>query len=127
MKFEAYINKKSGKVILGGLHDYIDTIERESLVQLMSRMLFNNAELLDINVYQSVVSPSQKFLGFLKAENPVKFGGLHDYIYTIDEATLRKCSLATERYVYETTGLIGGGIHDKLGTMKKPDFIQSLL
>jgi HD superfamily phosphohydrolase YqeK len=128
LKMEEYVNEKKGEMILGGLHDYIDTLDKEELVQVMSRMMTNNLELLDLEVYESVINPAPKVLAFL-GEEEQKIGGLHDYIHTIDEATLRMWAIAADTYHLEKNGgqLIGGGIHDKLSTMKKLDFIEYLL
>ena len=128
LKMEEYVNKKSGHMILGGLHDYIESLNKQELVQVMSKMMINNLELLDVVVYESVISPEHQALSFL-AEVPQKVGGLHDYIYTIDEETLRTWAIAVDRYHSEKNGgkLIGGGIHDRLRTMKKLDFIEYIL
>ena len=128
LKMEAYVNKKSGHMILGGLHDYIESLSKEELVQVMSKMMLNNLELLDVVMYESVISPEHNVLSFL-AEVPQKVGGLHDYIFTIDEDTLRTWAIAVDRYHSEKNGEkpIGGGIHDRLRTMKKLDFIEYIL
>jgi len=128
LKMETYINQKTGHFILGGLHDYIETLNKEDLVQVMTRMMINNVELLEINFYESVASPVDN-IAFLENEKPQKLGGLHDYIFTFEEETLKNWSLAAEKYNSEQSqgSLIGGGIHDRISKMKKIDFVEYLL
>jgi hypothetical protein len=128
LKMEAYINSKSKTPIFGGPHDYVDSLNKEELIENMTNIMLKNVELLNLSLYESIVASSQN-LTFLNDEKPEKLGGLHDYIFSIDEDTLRKWSIAVDRYNYKNDGqqLIGAGIQDKIIFMRKIDFIEYLL
>lgn len=60
LKLEAYSNAKKGGLILGGLHDYINTINEEDFEKFIIKLSMNNPELLDEAKFNSVLENNIK-------------------------------------------------------------------
>jgi len=111
LKMEQYINKKSGFLIIGGLHDYVTSMKKEALLEVMSSMIIENPELLDIDFYRSVVSPpSPPVANEDKPEFAPKIGGLEQSIWSMPVEKLREVALSCEKYEKKLLNLppIGG-------------------
>jgi len=137
LKMEKYIHSKSEFPIMGGLHDYIGSIKKEELVEIMTRMMLNNQELLEIEVYNSVVAPEKK-LTFLGDDNstteteeerePKMVGGLVDYIWRQTDETLRQWALTCDKFDKEKRNIhVLGGLHDYIDVLSREQLMEIIL
>jgi hypothetical protein len=125
-KLEIYINSKSKNPILGGLHDYIDTISKEELIEVMSGMILNNIELLELNLYESVVDPLE--VEEKKEDEPAFVGGLVDYIWRQTDDVLRQWALTCDKFDKEKRNIkLLGGLDDYVNTLTREQLMEIIL
>jgi hypothetical protein len=148
LKLEAYANKKKGGLILGGLHDYISTMNKEDFEKFIIKLSLNNSELLNEDKFNSALESdnnrsiyhdihekmenSDKFLDDLDKLKPLKFGGLHDYIFKKDRKTLIKWAITTEAHYFMALKAkqeepCGQWIYRKISQMSNEDLIKFIL
>jgi len=140
LKMEEYERKKTGP-LMGGLHDYIDTLTKEDLTDYILKKVFNNQELLEIETFNTVsketsTESNNVMLLAEKAEEPKKFDA--DYIWfhltqikqvlkekSIEE--LKTIALNVEEFERKKTGPLMGGLHDYINTLTKEDLTDYIV
>lgn len=91
LNIEQYVN--NGQQIYGGLHDYVTKLSKDDLMKYILKAALNKKELLEENKFNSVVLPkSEEFLA------TPKLGGLHDYIWRMDNDTILRWALTANAH-----------------------------
>ncbi len=91
----------NGEVVFGGLHDYINELNKESLIKYILDSCLKKRELLEEEKFNSLVSEKQlkkENIAFLSKDDDDDYVArkLIDYIYLIDRDTLKRWALTAE-------------------------------
>ena len=117
---EKYHLQKQNITLFGGLHDYINVLSNEQVIEYILKQVKQHPE---IGSSQKLDSLSVE-LGIAK---PVlKMGGLNDYIWRLPRTTLDSWALACERYHNKEQNLFGG-LHDYIGTFSNQQVIDYIM
>jgi hypothetical protein len=82
--------------IMGGIHDFVNTLEKEQIISFILKLAVENKKLLSLDFYNVEETTEMIYL----SEDPVfeTHGGLHDYIYRTERDTLMVWALTAEKY-----------------------------
>lgn len=128
LNMEEFFHKKIG-LILGGLHDYLNSMTKDDLIKYCLKAALNNPELLSEETFSSEIESKSKNLIFLENEKAeMKIGGLYDYIWKQNRETLERWALTVETYdrSHLSKPLIGG-LHDYIKSMSIEDLTKYTL
>lgn len=105
---ESYERKKLNKFLIGGLHDYIDTLSAE--------------ELRDIIVEYANKYPELQENGFLESLSSLKKDPLTSSLDKLSMSDLKSVCLRLESYDRKKRNIrIFGGLHDYIDTLSRDD------
>jgi len=129
---EKYHRDINGQHLYGGLHDRIASM---SVLDLASYILKEAREHPEIDDYNKLKSLSMEY-GFIKnetavvllEEEPMKVGGLSDFLWREPRKNLEAFALSTEKYHRTVKNLhLMGGLHDYINTMSNLDLADYIL
>lgn len=100
---------KNGQQMDGGIHDYINDLSKEDLTKWILNSCLKKKELLDLEKFNEITEEkksvqTEKIKKIKKPEIsllsavPKKFGGLHDYIWRMDNDTLIRWALTANAH-----------------------------
>ena len=132
---EFHDKKEKNLQLLGGLHDYIDTMKNQEIADYILRMadsyptLNSSEQLENLSNSYGIKFDNQKSLTFLTLEDNSEIeGGLNDYIWRESRETLIKWAFASELYDRELKqSKIRGGIHDYIHSFTNEQIIEYVL
>jgi len=129
VKIEAWerVNGKNSK--MGGVHDYVMTLDKDGCIKYLIGESVKFRELLELEFFTLAVAVPTPVVPVAPVD-PVEplVGGLSDYIFKINRDTLSSFALTCERYISEKTGVqVLGGIHDKLRLMTDQEIAEYIL
>jgi hypothetical protein len=128
LKLESYSREKSGKIILGGLHDYIDSMDRNDCMDYISTSVMQNRELLEKQKLLSVIAPEELIIGGDgHDEKAYAFINLKNTWTDRSLGELKDYCLRVEKYVNSKKSTpVFGGLHDYIFRMNKDACIEYL-
>ena len=128
INIERYINSKRGGMVIGGLHDYLNSMTKDDLIHYSLHSSLNHMELLDNKKFMSVAEGEKTIFLGEKQKFTGKLGGLHDYIFRQDRETLIRWALTAEAHHKSKFSIpLIGGLHDKIQTMSNKDLAKYTL
>lgn len=123
LRLEDYVNQKTGRHVMGGLHDYINSMNRDACEEYISRAVLNNKELLKMAKFTSVVSPKVIIGGDDHDEVAFKFLQLKKKLQSQSDDDLRKTALKLEKYINHGKQVFGG-LHDYIRNMSRQEILD---
>jgi hypothetical protein len=115
---EAYDRKQTNTFLLGGLHDYIYSLPKQKVVDILEDFTKKYPELNKKQLDQLIENVER---GSTKVT-------LKDYLLELDTQTLISYALAAEAYDRtETNTFLLGGLHDYINNLNKSDIVNILL
>jgi HD superfamily phosphohydrolase YqeK len=108
---EEYDRNKMGIKILGGLHDYINSLNDDQIIKILTDYIHKYPELRLAGVIEKI------------AKIPV--GGFFSYLDTFSDDQLREVCVILEKYDREVRGVtLLGGIHDYVDTLTRERLVE---
>jgi HD superfamily phosphohydrolase YqeK len=123
---ENYHRKVNNLNLFGGLHDYLETLSNEQVVQYILKKAQDYPEIASAEKLNSL-SSEYGITG--KVENVRKMGGdggLHDYIWRLPRKTLERYAFAAEKY-HNKNQMIIGGLHDYIFNLNNQQIVQYIM
>jgi len=111
---------------MGGIHDRLRFMSKYEIIDYITNQASKHQELYDVNYFRTVIAKPS----ILKLLNlPQKFGGLHDYINTLNRSTLIAYAFAAEQYHQQAnnTGFLIGGLHDYISTLLNEEIVEHIM
>jgi len=127
---EKYHREVNNMQAFGGLHDYVNRLEKPQLIDYIMNEVNEHEELVTAKDLDKLVEKYKFKPSYLKppTELPLNKGGLHDYIFKKDRQTLLKWSLASEAYFRKKEkSIMVGGLHDYIHFMDNKSLIGYIL
>lgn len=110
LEFETYHRSKHSLILTGGLHDYIERLSDDEVIEAIRNFIENNIELNDAEVVRSVGKFENKFWQEIEKKN---------------DEDLKKICLALEAYERKIKGIFPlGGLHDYINKLTRKDLIE---
>jgi hypothetical protein len=123
---EKFSFEVKGSTLMGGLHD---TINSMSNIDIASYILEKAREHKELDNYTFLTGLTEKY-GFVQPEVTVAFGagGLHDYIFRENRATLEKWALTAEKHHrFVNNKQMLGGLHDYISALTTEEVAEFVL
>lgn len=122
---EQYSRKKSGQEdLLGGLHDYLYSLDKSETINIISDFIKSNPELAIKDKLDEITNVAQ----LVTSTSATRLGGLEDYIFNFSRYELVQMALAGETYDRDQKGeMIFGGLHDYIRKMNEYEIMQAIL
>jgi len=121
---------RHGKQIKGGIHDYVHKMPREDLIKYILTVCQKNQELFEEEKFNSIVQGRTEKV-FLAVEEPIpaigKLGGIHDYIYRVDNDTLIRWALTAQAHHNKITNQQDTLNVDKMSVKELIDFTLGMV
>ena len=132
---EYHDNLKKQAPLVGGLHDYVDSLSEREIADYILRMVdvypelgskqtlddlrkkyeikYESDENVDDNDKKDEIEKAEKSLNFLAESEPEGEGGLIDFIFRLPREKLTQYAFTAEKFAHEATGMqVKGGIVD---------------
>ena len=123
LKVEEWRRNEKGEKLLGGIHDYIDSVGKDKIISYILESGMKYKELLEEEKFLTVIAPAVK-----SEENHQQAGGLSDFVYRLDRDTLVSFAYSAEKYHMEKSGShIRGGLHDYIFKMSNIEIAEYIL
>jgi len=107
---ESYDRSKRGVVLLGGLHDYIDSLSKDQVYDIIMKYVSQYPELRTVGTLESLAKIPQEGFNTMFEK------------YTIED--LKKTCLALEKFDRDVRNIVlMGGLHDYIDSLKKEDLV----
>ena len=132
---ERYHIKVNNLQLIGGLHDYINNLSNQQVIEYILNKVKEHPELANAQKLNSLVTE----IGIsdttgLKSNIAPKStiiggdGGLHDYIWKSDRLVLNKWALTSEKYHRKVNNLnILGGLNDYIDALTNQQVIEYII
>jgi hypothetical protein len=121
---EAYERNKTKSILLGGLHDYIDSLNIKQIVTILEEFIVRNPELTKKKLKNLVSAKNIEFNGPVKRTE----SELRAYLKNKELLTLKDYALAAEAYHREKHNIVLlGGLHDYIGRLDKNEIVETLI
>lgn len=117
---ENYEREKEHDHRLGGLHDYIYSLDKAATVNIILSFVKHNPELTIENKLESLSETAEL------VKSALVLGGIEDYIRNFSRAELAKMALASESYDEEKKGKKLGGLHDYIDSLNESEIMEKI-
>jgi hypothetical protein len=121
---------RNGEPIMGGIHDYVDKMTKEDLEKYILNVALDKRELLEEEKFNSIVKKEETNKGFLAGSTPEplgKLGGLHDYIFRVDNDTLVRWALTCQAHHNKITNQQDKLEFEKMSHKELIDFVLGMV
>ena len=122
---ERYHRKVNNLHIYGGLHEYINSLSNQEVIEYIMREVKEHPEIASSTKLDSL-SAEYGLTGAVESHNFGGDGGLHDYIFRLPRNTLESWALASEKY-HNQGQLIMGGLHDYINNLSNQQLIEHIM
>jgi len=127
LQLNLIIEKLKNQPLIGGLHDYINSLTNDQVIDYILREVKEHPEIANKNKLEGLVTKYLHPPATLPLPEGI-MGGIHDYIFRLPRDKLNLWALAAEKYHREVNNEhLLGGLDDYLSSLSDKQVIDYIL